>query len=163
MRQWTATTASAEETADLGKFLGEMLDEPAVLFLTGDLGAGKTCLAQGIARGMGVSEKEPVTSPSYTLMNQYRGRLDLFHFDLYRLSHPDDVIDLGFDEILHGEGVSVVEWADRVPAPEIEGLLIHLTRLGETSRAVAFQARGERYERFLEHLGNSWRTRRSRS
>jgi tRNA threonylcarbamoyladenosine biosynthesis protein TsaE len=156
VRQWTATTASAEETRELGRILGELLTEPAALFLTGDLGAGKTCLTQGIARGLGVPEEDPVTSPSYTLMNHYRGRLDLFHFDLYRLSHPDDVIDLGFEEVLHGVGVAVVEWADRAAPPRDEGLFLHLLSLDEHIRTVSFEAQGARYERLLEHLENCW-------
>lgn len=160
MRQWKATTASAQQTRELGKILGELLKAPAVLFLTGELGTGKTCLSQGIARGLGVPEEEPVTSPSYTLMNHYRGRLDLFHFDLYRLSHPDDVIDLGFEEVLHGDGVSVVEWADRASTPQIEGLSVHLVRLEEETRTVIFQARGDRYESLLEHLANRWQSGR---
>lgn len=160
MRQWTATTSSAEETRQLGRVLGELLQEATVLFLTGDLGTGKTCLSQGIARGLGVPEEEPITSPSYTLMNQYRGRLDLHHFDLYRLAHPDDVLDLGFEEVLHGAGVSVVEWADRAEIPPVEGLAIHLTRLDETTRRVRFQALDSRREGLLDHLESRWNIRR---
>lgn len=157
MRQWDVVTASPGETGALGRSLGKLMKGPALILLSGELGAGKTCLIQGIARGLGVPEDQPVTSPSYALMNHYRGRLDLYHFDLYRLSNPDDVLDLGFDEYLDGTGVKVVEWADRIPGLTSEGLYVHLSYRDNDIRGVAFRARGKETEDLLETLARHWR------
>ena len=120
MPRWSVKTLSPAETQQLGVQLGRLLDGPLVILLSGDLGAGKTCFTQGVARGLGVPEAEPVTSPTYTLMNQYGGRLPLYHFDLYRLNHQDDLVDIDFDDYLQGDGIVVVEWADRFPELNIE-------------------------------------------
>ena len=90
------TTSGPEETRGLGKHLGELTLAGLVVLLNGDLGAGKTCFAQGVGTGLGVASSSPVTSPSYTLLNIHQGRLPFYHFDLYRLSQVDDLADLGF-------------------------------------------------------------------
>lgn len=105
------TTASPEETRAVGRVLGEQARAGDVFLLTGPLGAGKTCLTQGIAWGLGVSEY--ARSPTFVIMTRYRGRLTMYHFDLYRINDPLEAWDLGLDEQLFGDGVSVVEWADR--------------------------------------------------
>jgi tRNA threonylcarbamoyladenosine biosynthesis protein TsaE len=156
LQRWAVLTTSSEETGALGRSLGEIVKRPSVILLEGELGAGKTCLIQGLARGLGVPEGQPVTSPSYALMNHYRGRLDLYHFDLYRLFNTDDVLDLGFDEYLAGTGVTVVEWADRVPGLTPEGLWIHLSYRDNDFREVAFRARGGEAEDLLEILVRHW-------
>jgi tRNA threonylcarbamoyladenosine biosynthesis protein TsaE len=106
------TTYSEEETTALGKRIGELLEAGAIVLLYGDLGAGKTVLARGIAQGLGA--KEAVTSPTYTLMHRYEGRLPVYHFDLYRLNGPDEVLDLGYEDLFYGSGVSIVEWPERL-------------------------------------------------
>lgn len=105
------TTASPEETRAVGRILGEQGKPGDVFLLTGPLGAGKTCLTQGIAWGLGVAEY--ARSPTFVIMTRYRGRLTLYHFDLYRINDPLEAWDLGLDEQLFGDGVCVVEWADR--------------------------------------------------
>lgn len=158
MREWSVATVSPEQTRILGRLIGELLPPSALLLLTGDLGAGKTSLTQGLARGLGVPEDEAVTSPSYTLMNQYAGRLPLFHFDLYRLGGTEDLLDLGFEEYLVGDGVTVVEWADRAALPE-EALHLHLSQTGGDSRRITFRARGDLYADLLERLAALWEKR----
>jgi len=110
----TLVTAAAEETRRLGERCGRLLRTPMVIYLIGDLGSGKTVFVQGLARGLDVAADYAVTSPSFTLINEYPGRLRLFHIDLYRLSAHTDLDDLGLTEILHGEGVAAVEWADKL-------------------------------------------------
>ncbi len=105
-------TNSAEETKALGKNIGKLLEPGAILLLYGALGAGKTVLTQGIALGLGVEDM--VTSPTYTLLHLYQGRLPLYHFDIYRLESPDEVLDLGYEEFFYDEGVTVVEWPQRL-------------------------------------------------
>jgi len=110
----TLATASAAETRQLGKRCGSLLRTPLVICLIGGLGSGKTVFVQGLARGLDVPADYAVTSPSFTLINEYPGRLKLFHIDLYRLSTEAGLDDLGLGEILHGEGVAAVEWADKL-------------------------------------------------
>jgi len=110
----TLATASAAETRLLGERCGRLLRTPLVICLIGDLGSGKTVFVQGLARGLDVPADYAVTSPSFTLINEYPGRLKLFHIDLYRLGTQADLDDLGLGEILNCEGVAAVEWADKL-------------------------------------------------
>lgn len=107
------TTHSADETQALGKKLAESLRPGDVIAYFGDLGAGKTAFTRGIAEGLGVSEQ--VTSPTYTIVNEYlSGRLPLFHFDMYRLGSSDELFDIGWEDYLARGGVCVVEWSENV-------------------------------------------------
>ena len=108
-------THAPEETQAVGEQIGEALKPGDVVALVGDLGAGKTCLAQGIARGIGIAAHEVVNSPSYTLVNEYSGKIPIFHIDLYRLKHQNEIVDLGLEEYLEGDGICIVEWANRIP------------------------------------------------
>jgi tRNA threonylcarbamoyladenosine biosynthesis protein TsaE len=110
----TYETAGPEETFQIGRCFGDRLRAGDVVALIGDLGSGKTCLIQGICAGLGV--EEPVTSPTFTLINDYEGRLPVSHFDLYRLDDPEALLDLGFDEYLDSGRVCLIEWADKCPA-----------------------------------------------
>lgn len=157
MREWTVTTSSPSETRELGRLLGKTIEAPTAILLSGELGAGKTCFTQGLGTGLGIPAGEAVTSPSYTLMNHYCGRLDLFHFDLYRLSDPDELVDIDFDEYINGNGVTVVEWADRFPGLRAEGLQVGISYGEGESRKVLFRARGEYGEELLTHLARQWR------
>ena len=104
-------TNSPEETEALGRRLGEKLSPGAVVAFTGDLGAGKTAFTRGLARGLGISER--VTSPTFTIVNEYEGgRLPLFHFDLYRLGSADELFDIGWEDYLSRGGVCAVEWSE---------------------------------------------------
>ena len=106
-------TNSPEETEALGRRLGEQLSPGAVVAFTGDLGAGKTAFTRGLARGLGISDR--VTSPTFTIVNEYEGgRLPLFHFDLYRLGSADELFDIGWEDYLARGGVCAVEWSENV-------------------------------------------------
>ncbi len=104
-------SGGAEETQSIGQTLGELAQPGDIFLMTGPLGAGKTCFTQGLAKGLGVSGY--VRSPTFVLVTQHQGRLRLFHVDLYRIEDPREAWDLGLDEQLFGEGVCVVEWADK--------------------------------------------------
>jgi tRNA threonylcarbamoyladenosine biosynthesis protein TsaE len=107
-------SSSPEETMAIGEKIAAGLGKGSVVALRGGLGAGKTCLAKGIARGLGI--REEVTSPTYTIVSEYAsGPLPFYHIDAYRLGGDDDFQALGGDEYLHGEGIAVIEWSDRIP------------------------------------------------
>ena len=103
---------NTNETLKLGEIIGKSLNPGSIIALVGDLGAGKTVLVKGIAKGLGVDE-EP-NSPTFVIMNRYEGRIPLYHFDLYRVSSEEELFGIGYDEFFFGEGVAAVEWADRV-------------------------------------------------
>lgn len=149
----SVTTRSGAETVDLGARLGRLLSPGDFIALVGELGAGKTQFAKGIAVGLEVDPGTPVTSPTYTILNIYQGRLPLYHFDLYRLHDPDEVSDLGFDEYFYGAGACVVEWAERLGEeipPQV--LTVSLTHAGAEERTVSFDAVGPRALQLLEEL-----------
>jgi len=125
-----ATTASVEETHALGTELAKTLDAGAVIALYGDLGTGKTHLVKGIAEGLGISPSA-VRSPTFTILHTYdEGRRPLYHFDAYRVQTADEFVELGFEEYVYGEGITCIEWADRVesllPPHTIQLTLTHL-------------------------------------
>jgi tRNA threonylcarbamoyladenosine biosynthesis protein TsaE len=129
--------------------LGELLEGGEVICLVGDLGAGKTCLVQGIGAGLGVMDR--IVSPTFTLINEYRGgRLALYHVDLYRIVDAKAALAFGLDDYLYGEGVCAIEWAGRVRDvwPE-ERLLVSLRHIDETKRGVTLRAFGAHYRRLL--------------
>jgi len=108
-------TISPEQTRGLGAALARALRPGDVVALAGELGAGKTVLVQGMARGLGVSPRTLVTSPSFVLLHEYQGNMPLYHFDFYRLSKEDEVLALGYEEYQSGCGICAIEWADRFP------------------------------------------------
>ena len=110
------TTESPEETRSLGEKLGETLKRGDVIALIGDLGTGKTCLTQGIARGAGIAPDETVSSPSYILINEYNGTVPIYHIDLYRLENSEEIAELGLSEYVEGDGICIIEWAERMAA-----------------------------------------------
>lgn len=144
---------STEQTRRLGEYLGELAEAGNVFLLVGELGSGKTCLAQGIARGLGVQQY--VSSPSFVLIREYQGRVPFYHVDFYRLDRIEEIADLGLDDYLSGRGVCVVEWADKGMAllPE-EHLLITLEHVSEDGRAITIEPRGGRYVSMVSALGS---------
>ncbi len=135
MKTLQLISRSPGETFDLGRKLGNVLKEGTVLFLTGELGSGKTAFVQGLARGLGVPETFYVTSPTYTLVNEYPGRLTLYHMDLYRIMDDSDIFDLGLEEMMESRGVVVVEWPERLPAGFMKPRIrIHIEVLPDDSR-----------------------------
>lgn len=144
----TARTTSSSATRDLAGRLAGVARAGDVILLAGEMGVGKTCFAQGFARGLGIDE--PVTSPTFTIVRTYPGELDLVHADMYRLEHEQEVIDLGLAELVDGRGVALVEWGDAV-APVLPGdvLEVRLTfGQDEDERTVA-----------VTPLGSSWAAR----
>lgn len=107
-------TESPEETQNLGEMFGKTLKPGDVVALIGDLGTGKTCLTQGIARGIGIAAGEVVSSPSYILINEYNGKIPIYHIDLYRLENIAEIADLGIGEYIDNDGVCIIEWAERM-------------------------------------------------
>ncbi len=145
-------TASPTETKTWGRQLAQLLFPGAVVGLEGELGAGKTCFVKGLAAGLGLDEEE-ISSPTFTLIAEhYRGRVPLYHIDLYRLE-GGGVEELGIDEYLFGQGVSVIEWFRFLPAGTIgEHLLISFSFCGEEGRLLTLAARGQRYEQIVNAL-----------
>ena len=142
-------TQSAEETDMLARSLGESCSGGEVLLLIGELGSGKTSFTQGLARGLGVAEY--VHSPTFTLVNQYHGRLPLYHIDLYRIESQAEALDLGIEEYIYGDGVCVVEWADKALGVfPVDRLLVQFIDLGGTRRRLTLNATAARYERLLQ-------------
>jgi tRNA threonylcarbamoyladenosine biosynthesis protein TsaE len=122
-----------------------------IFLLVGKLGAGKTCLAQGIARGLGIEEYIP--SPSYVLIREFYGRLPLYHIDLYRLDLPQEIADLGLDDYLYGRGICVIEWAEKGSSlMPPEHMIIRIDYLGDTERSFQLEAYGRHYMKMLDKL-----------
>jgi tRNA threonylcarbamoyladenosine biosynthesis protein TsaE len=141
----TITTESDQGTIRVGKGIGDLLMEGDVVGLAGELGSGKTWLTKGIALGLGVNPKTIVTSPSFTLVNEYQGRAALFHMDVYRLGSLDEALSAGIEEAIHIGGVVVLEWADRWPEilPE-HTLTVKLLILDDHRRRILFSGRHAR-------------------
>ena len=131
-------TNSPEETEAVGAALGKILAPGTVIAYRGDLGAGKTAFTRGLARGLGYGE--PVTSPTYTIVNEYLGgRLPLFHFDMYRLASPDDLWDIGWEDYLDRGGVCAVEWSENVDDAMEDAVCVTIHKTGENSRRIEIE------------------------
>ena len=135
-------THSPAETEAVGEALGKVLTPGTVLAYKGDLGAGKTAFTRGLARGLGAAE--PVTSPTYTIVNEYlSGRIPLFHFDMYRLSCADDLWDIGWEDYLERGGVCAVEWSENVEEAMENAISVCIEKTGDESRRITIEG-GER-------------------
>ena len=131
-------TYSPQETEQLGQKLGQLLPAGTVIAYRGDLGAGKTAFTRGLARGLGITD--PVTSPTYTIVNEYvGGRLPLFHFDMYRLHSADDLFDIGWDDYLERQGICAVEWSENVEEAMEDALTVTIQKIGEESRKITLE------------------------
>ena len=149
---------SPEETRRLGALLGGLVSPGDAIALEGPLGAGKTCLVQGIAAGLGVPSEVPVTSPSFTLVGEYPGRVPLRHADFYRVESYQRLEDAGFDDLLDGCGVLVVEWPERFPeALPRDRLWIRVEIRSESQRRLVLRADGVRAEELRRRLADAWR------
>lgn len=145
-------TGSPEETVEIGKQLGKLLNSGNIVCLTGDLGAGKTAFTQGIAKGLGVTDY--VTSPTYTIINEYEGRVPLYHFDVYRLNDVEEMYELGYEEYFFGDGVVVLEWADSVRdiIPSERLWITILNTKGDNSREILMEPTGEVYQKIVKGM-----------
>ena len=132
------TTNSPRETEKIGEALGKILPAGTVLAYEGDLGAGKTAFTRGLARGLGYLD--PVTSPTYTIVNEYLGgRLPLFHFDMYRLRSSDDLFDIGWEDYLERGGVCAVEWSENVTEAMENAIWVRIERLSDEVRRITIE------------------------
>jgi tRNA threonylcarbamoyladenosine biosynthesis protein TsaE len=151
MNQIEIITSSPEQTQEFGARLGELAQPGDIFLLMGNLGAGKTCLAQGIARGLDI--KEYAVSPSFVVARELYGRLPLYHIDFYRLDNLEEIAELGLDDYLYGKGVSVVEWAEKglnlLPS---EHLLIDMSYVSDTERRLKIKPSGKRYRKLVVQL-----------
>lgn len=149
---FSVITASPEKTWEVGRVLGSLLLAGDTLCLYGDLGAGKTNLAYGIARGLDVKEQY-ITSPTFTFVNEYEGRVPFYHLDLYRMKSSDELESIGFSEYIDSDGVTVIEWAERAEGElPAECLSVYLSCIEENRHEIGFLAEGERYVKVLENL-----------
>lgn len=144
---------SPEQTQSVGRYLGEIAQKADVFLLIGELGAGKTCLIQGIARGLNV--KEYAFSPSFVILREYHGRLPLYHIDFYRLNRIEEITALGLEEYFYGDGVCVIEWAENgMQILPSDNLLItmHYISASETGRFISLKPQGEHYHKLVKQL-----------
>jgi tRNA threonylcarbamoyladenosine biosynthesis protein TsaE len=151
MKKMVLQTKSAHETVQVGKKIGQWLRPGEVVALMGELGAGKTQFIKGLAQGVGVKKSAYVSSPSFTLINEYKGEIPFYHIDLYRLEEEKEAEELGLEEYFHGEGITAIEWADRIPSllpGELLRVQIHYT--GEQTRSIELVAKGKRYEELIK-------------
>lgn len=151
----TISIKNSETMSAFGRYLATLLFPGSVLALVGPLGAGKTFLTRAIAEGLEIADSRVVNSPTFVLIQEYAARLPVYHFDAYRLNTADEFFDLGVEEYFEGNGVCLVEWADKVdvclPKDHLE-IVISVT--GENSRSLQITGRGERYELLLEQVKN---------
>lgn len=145
--------SNLEETTEIGHLLGTLLNPGDIVCLTGDLGTGKTHITKGIAKGLGVIDH--ITSPTFTIVNEYdSGRLKLYHFDVYRVSDPDEIYAIGFDDYIFSDGVSIIEWANYIEEILPKDFLhIYVEKdlsKGENFRNITITPYGERYDYIKE-------------
>lgn len=144
--------SSLEETNEFGIWLGKFLKSGDILCLNGDLGAGKTTLTKSI--GLGLDVEDYITSPTFTLINEYSGRISLYHFDVYRLENAHELDDLGFDDYFYGNGVSIIEWADKIEntLPK-DRMVINISRgKNDDERLLEIVGYGNRYDDLIKEL-----------
>lgn len=153
MASWSVFAGSSRQTMSCGARLGKLLQGGEIVGLVGELGAGKTCFIRGVAQGLEVSEDTWVRSPTFTLINEYPGRLPVYHIDLYRIDSRDALEGLNLREYLYSEGVSLVEWFEKLPADEVDEFLeLKILYADGNKRQLTFTAHGERYEKIIDGL-----------
>ena len=145
--------SSLERTEEFGRTLGGIVEPGDIITLDGPLGAGKTALTQAIARGLGVDPRIYVTSPTFSLLHEYQGRIPLYHMDFYRLAGEDDIESLGFSEYFYGNGLTVIEWPERLGSlMPSERLHVELVISGETSRTANLTGHGNLWQKKMADL-----------
>ncbi|HEX9896477.1 MAG TPA: tRNA (adenosine(37)-N6)-threonylcarbamoyltransferase complex ATPase subunit type 1 TsaE [Dehalococcoidales bacterium] len=154
MKRWKLITHSPEETRELGRSIGRLAMPGDIYLLVGQLGAGKTCLTQGIAWGLDIQEY--TLSPSFVIMRELHGRLPLYHVDFYRLDNIAEIADLGLDDYLYGQGICVIEWAEKgLDILPDDHLLVKINYVSDMERSFEIEPKGERYARLLEDVKKS--------
>ncbi len=147
----TIITKNPEKTKNLGKEISKIIKPGDLLAFYGELGAGKTCFIQGISLGLEI--KDYVTSPSFTIINEYQGKIPIYHFDLFRLDNAEEILELGYEEYFYGEGLTVIEWAEKIEQllPK-EHLKIDIKFKDRYERTISFISQGDRFDKFLKEL-----------
>jgi len=146
---------SLSTTLEVGKLLGSLCEPGDVVCLGGELGSGKTTLAQAIAEGAGVDEREYVNSPTFAVLHEYHGRVPIYHMDFYRLGSSEDVIGLGLEEYLCGDGLALIEWFERAVdvIPE-SSLIVNLSFVSDTSREMSLNSGDSHWQKRIVVLEN---------
>ncbi|MGH4126197.1 MAG: tRNA (adenosine(37)-N6)-threonylcarbamoyltransferase complex ATPase subunit type 1 TsaE [Clostridium sp.] len=143
---------TVEETYKIGELIGELVNSGDIICLIGDLGTGKTHLTKGIAKGLGIEDH--VTSPTFTIVNEYAGRLKLYHFDVYRVNDPDEIEAIGFDEYIFSDAVSIIEWAnyieELIPRNNLTITIEKLPEFGDNYRKISTSYSDKRYDYIKE-------------
>ena len=153
MGSWSVVSRSAQQTRAWGRRLGKLLEGGEIIGLVGELGAGKTCFVRGVAEGLDVDREAWIRSPTFTLINEYPGRLPVFHIDLYRIESRSELEGLNLREYLYSDGVSLIEWFEHLPVDEVDEYLeLAIENVESNKRKLKFTAHGERYEKLIEDL-----------
>lgn len=143
---------TVEETYKIGELIGALVNSGDIICLIGDLGTGKTHLTKGIAKGLGINEH--VTSPTFTIVNEYTGRLKLYHFDVYRVNDPEEIEAIGFDEYIFSDAVSIIEWAnyieELIPPNNLTITIEKLPELGDNYRKINMEYSDKRFDYIKE-------------
>jgi tRNA threonylcarbamoyladenosine biosynthesis protein TsaE len=156
MAPWRVLTRSPRQTMNWGAKLGKLLQGGEIIALIGELGTGKTCFVRGVTRGLEVRSDAWIRSPTFTLINEYHGRLPVYHIDLYRVETRSQLEGLNLRECLYSDGVSLIEWFDHLPAGEADEYLeLRIAYANGAKRELNFTAHGERYERIIDGLRES--------
>jgi tRNA threonylcarbamoyladenosine biosynthesis protein TsaE len=153
MASWRVLTRSARQTMSWGAKLGKFLQGGEIIALIGELGTGKTCFVRGVTQGLEVGRDAWIRSPTFTLINEYHGRLPVYHIDLYRVETRSQLEGLNLREYLYSDGVSLIEWFEHLPAGEVdEHLELRIAYANGAKRELTFTAHGGRYEKIIEGL-----------
>jgi len=154
MESFTVVSRSPAQTRILGRKLGKLLQGGEIVGLTCELGSGKTCFARGVAEGLDVGKEAWIRSPTFTLINEYNGRLPMYHIDLYRIGNARELEELNLREYLFSDGVSVVEWFEHLPEREVdEWLQVNFEHGSGNQRSLTFTAHGRQYKEIVNTLG----------
>jgi tRNA threonylcarbamoyladenosine biosynthesis protein TsaE len=163
MGSWSVVSRTPGQTRSWGNKLGKLLKGREIIGLVGELGSGKTCFVRGMAKGLGVGPEAWIRSPTFTLINEYPGRLPVYHIDLYRVGSREELEGLNLREYLYSDGVSVVEWFEHLPADEVDEYLeVKLSHANGAKRQLTFNPHGERYEEVVEAVRRIGSNRKSK-
>lgn len=153
MGSWVVLSTSTRMTMSFGRRLARLVTGGEIVGLRGELGTGKTVFVRGFCEGIEVGKTAWVRSPTFTLINEYQGRLPVYHIDLYRVARPDEIETLNLREYLYDDGVSLIEWFERLPVNEVDEYLdVNMVHAGASKRQVTFTAHGARYDDILREL-----------
>lgn len=153
MASWSVLTGSPRQTMGWGSRLGKLLEGGEIIALIGELGTGKTCFVRGVTQGLEVGKDAWIRSPSFTLINEYHGRLPVYHIDLYRIETRAQLEGLNLREYLYSDGVSLIEWFEHLPADEVDEFLeVRAAYVDDNRRQLTFSPHGQRYEEIVEGL-----------